>query len=324
MAAGKIDRDGLTLSAEEEKGADALDRLLDGVGVYRNSKQLKELFEFIRKFPCIGPFNAFLVHLQKPGSRFVATANEWEEKYGRTIKPGSRPLLVLKPFWPVDFIYELGDTEGEPFPEELLRPFKVDGCVTPKVFNRLQKNLLCYGIEYVEADLGTSMAGSIENVSSQGRTLPFRQNKKVKIQYLLKVNRTLTQSDKFAIIVHELAHLFCGHLGAVLDTWRPDRSKLNHEEKEFEAECIAYFVCGRLGIETHSEEYLYDCLADDKVIPKIHLHLVFSVAGIVENMMIKSTPIRREVLLGKPPLPAYRKRKRTRSQLMDRLSNRVR
>ena len=322
MAAGKIDRDGLTLSTEDEKGAEALDRLLDGVGAYRNSEQLKELFKFIRKFPWIGPFNAFLVHLQKPGSSFVATADEWEEKYGRTIKPGSRPLLVLKPFWPVDFIYELGDTEGEPFPDEFLHPFKVEGSVPLKIFDRFQKNLLCYGIEYVEADQGTSMAGCIEKVSGEGRTLPFRKGKEVEIRYLMKVNRNCTRHEKFAIIVHELAHLFCGHLGAVLDTWRPDRSSLNHEEKEFEAESVVYLVCGRLGIETQSEKYMYDCLADDKVIPKVHLHTVLAAAGLAENMMIKSVPVRREVLLNKPPLPVYRKRPR--SQLMDRLRDRVR
>lgn len=83
-----------------DKEVKALDELFQEVGVYRHSKDLKELFDFIKKFPKIAPFNAFLLHIQKPGSQYVASASEWREQFNRTIKPGARPLVILWPFAP--------------------------------------------------------------------------------------------------------------------------------------------------------------------------------------------------------------------------------
>lgn len=51
-----------------------LDKLFIEVGIYRESKDLKNLFEFIKKFRNIAPYNAMLLHVQKPGSQYVASA----------------------------------------------------------------------------------------------------------------------------------------------------------------------------------------------------------------------------------------------------------
>ena len=54
------------MSLFTDKEVKALDELFHEVGVYRHSKDLKELFDFIKKFPKIAPFNVFLLHIQKP------------------------------------------------------------------------------------------------------------------------------------------------------------------------------------------------------------------------------------------------------------------
>lgn len=71
-----------------------------------------ELLEFVKKFPHIAPYNAMLVHVQKPGSQYVCSASEWRNGYHRDIKPGARPLVILRPFGPVSFVFELLDTDG--------------------------------------------------------------------------------------------------------------------------------------------------------------------------------------------------------------------
>ncbi len=99
-----------------------LDKLFCQVGTYRKSDQYKELLEFIKRFPNIAPYNAMLINIQKPGSKYVASASDWKKRFNRTIKIGARPLVILRPFGPVAFVFELSDTEGhDPFPEELDR-----------------------------------------------------------------------------------------------------------------------------------------------------------------------------------------------------------
>lgn len=51
-----------------------LDKLFNEIGTYRNCKDFKALLDFIKRFPQIAPFNAMLIHIQKPGSRYVASA----------------------------------------------------------------------------------------------------------------------------------------------------------------------------------------------------------------------------------------------------------
>jgi hypothetical protein len=100
------------------KSIPELDKLFIEVGTYRKSSEFKKLVDFIKKFPKIAPYNAMLIHIQKPGSQYVASANEWAGRFNRIIKPGARPLVILRPFGPVSFVFELGDTNGnDPFPQ---------------------------------------------------------------------------------------------------------------------------------------------------------------------------------------------------------------
>jgi hypothetical protein len=48
------------------------------------------------------------------------------------------------------------------------------------------------------------------------------------------------QASKYATLVHELSHLYCGHLGTPNDKWWPDRTELTKEIREFETESICY------------------------------------------------------------------------------------
>lgn len=140
------------MQKRDAKKGTGLDELFLKVGLYRHSEDLRELFLFIRKFPRLAPYNAFLIHIQKPGCQFVAEEDVWLNKYNRRVIPGSRPLVILWPFAPVHFVFDLEDTEGEPLPDEVLHPFRTFGRLDQKIFHRLTGNLRCYGIEYHEAD----------------------------------------------------------------------------------------------------------------------------------------------------------------------------
>lgn len=90
-----------------------LDKLFQEIGTYRKSEEFKELLDFIKKFPRLAPFDALLVHIQKPGSVYVASEAQWKQRFGRRVKTGARPLVILQPFGPVAFVFDLSDTEGD-------------------------------------------------------------------------------------------------------------------------------------------------------------------------------------------------------------------
>ena len=273
----------------------SLDELFNEVGVYSKGEDLKDLLDFIKCFPKIAPFNSMLLHIQKPGCKYVASVSDWKSKFNRTIKAGANPLVILWPFAPVHFVYEISDTEGEVFPEELLNPFKTEGKISDKAFKMLLNNLPREAIQYTEADHGTQSAGLIKKNLNNGNQ--FVGNKQVKILYDLVVNKHHSKEEKFATIAHELGHLFCGHQGTPNEKLWKSRIYLSKQEREFEAESVAWLVCERSGIKNPSAEYLNGYLSKDGQIPKISLETVIKVAGKIETMLNRVTTIKKEIIV---------------------------
>lgn len=265
-----------------------LDELLYQVGTYHISKNYKNLLEFIKKLPHLAPYNAFLVHMQKPGAQYVATAEEWEKTYHRYIKPGARPLIILYPFAPVLFVFELGDTYGDaPFPEELLHPFSVNGKLESEKYKRIVGNLPRIGVFYEESDYGTGSAGFIERAENEEYVV-INEKYGAEILYHLVVNKNLSTEEKFATVAHELGHLYCGHFGNI-------GKRLDRATAEFEAECVSWIVCERAGIHSPSARYLHEYLGENKTIPFFSFNAVLTTAGLIESMMERTLPIKHKI-----------------------------
>jgi hypothetical protein len=276
-----------------------LDKLFLEIGTYRKSAELKELFEFIKKFPHIAPYNAMLIHVQKPGSTYVATAHEWLRDFNRRINPGARPLIILRPFGPVSFVFELLDTYGEdPFPEEILNPFKVNGTLSQINFNRLIENMKCDGISYSEVDLGSSRAGSIQSNNVNNIVIIKKTTKEilVNVLYDMIVNRAHSLETKFATILHELGHLYCGHLGTPNEKWWSNRCYLDKKQCEFEAESVCWLVCERMGINNPSAQYLSGYRDNNDEIPDISIDAILKAVGIIETMINGNKEVKKEIV----------------------------
>lgn len=85
-----------------------LDVLFSQVLSFRTSENFRYFMDEIAALPLISPYNAMLVHMQRPGSRYVATAERWKTM-GAKIREGANPLIILRPFGPVEFVYEESD-----------------------------------------------------------------------------------------------------------------------------------------------------------------------------------------------------------------------
>ena len=124
----------------------ALDELFSLTRQYRSAKAYRELLRFIGHFRFYSPFNAMLIHIQMPGASFVAPPSRWLHEYGRRIKPGARPLVILQPMGPVMFVFDVSDTEpqkGAPqLPEEVLHPFEPRSGKVGKELERTIENAM--------------------------------------------------------------------------------------------------------------------------------------------------------------------------------------
>ena len=116
---------------------------------------------------------------------------------------------------------------------------------------------------------------------------------RVPVRYELLFNSNLSAEALYATLAHELAHLYCGHLGSPNERWWPDRRGLHLSIREFEAESVCHLVCARLGIDNASEEYLAGYVRNHTTTPPISLDCVLKSACLIERMGRERLPMRK-------------------------------
>ena len=119
------------------------------------------------------------------------------------------------------------------------------------------------------------------NVLIRSRPVKYQT---VAVRYELLLNAKQVAEVQYVTLAHELAHLYCGHIGTPNEKWWPDRRGLPKSVREFEAEASAFLVCSRLGIDNPSEEYLSHYVKEHKETPPISLDRVLTSAGLIEQM----------------------------------------
>lgn len=289
------------ISKEEVKSN--LDELFSNVENFRTSESFKQMLDFVSRFKSVSPYNAFLLYQQRPGVKYVLNASQWIKKYGRKIKPNARPLIVLVPFGPVDYVYDISDTYSEVDPykmslfqesdddflKQIIEPYKTEGYEPHEELYRLQQSMKCHGI-IVDGNykVGNDNAGKIQVLNNDYHPIMkyWYKGKDISItpNYLLSIRDKAKCGEAFATAVHELGHLFCHHLIPVpAKAW--DVRYLDHTAKEFEAEAVSFIVCRRLGIESPSAEYLSGYYARNKKVPDISVETVFTASNTVLTMI---------------------------------------
>lgn len=259
-----------------------LDALWQTVKSYRESKNFKEVLKACVRLRHLAPYNAMLVEMQRPGALYVLSEKEWRTKYDRGIKPNARPVIVLVPFGPVDFFFEINDTyplKSRLFPksvedilEDISAPYKTKHDVSDKQLNHLLEQLSCHGIAIDMGFIaGADYGARIELLTSYSHTIhiPYNKDKLVSwdADYLLSVNSKAQNGERFASICHELGHLFCYHLFSPNSWKRWEVRTIPHAAQEFEAESVSWLICEILGIGNPSEKYLSCYLDSNNEIP---------------------------------------------------------
>jgi hypothetical protein len=275
--------------------ARALDDLVGDARRYRNGQDFHKLLEFVAGFRGYSAFNAMLVHLQLDSARFVAPSGRWHDLYRRRVTAQSRPLIILQPFGPVMIVFDVSDTEpidnnSPPLPPQVLNPFEVlVRADVSALAVRTEANAIRDGVRVLRVHGGSQAAGHIRPAHGADLELVVRRRpewvvESVPLRYELAINRDHSASAAYATLVHELAHLYCGHLGAPDSRWWPNRSMLSDESQEFEAETISYLVCRRADSRTQFPPNLAQHLDHDEEVPPISLEQVLVASDLIEKM----------------------------------------
>ena len=276
-----------------------LDALWRNVKEYRKSKNFKAVMDACVRFRHLAPYNAMLVETQRPGAKYVLSEKEWRKKYDRGIKPNARPVIVLVPFGPVDFLFEINDTyplrtnlfwkTDEDILEELAAPYKTKHDVSGQQLQHMINQLCYHSIAAEPFVAGSGYAARIELLQSQSHTIsiPLGRDNAIRWQadYLISVNSKAENGEAFASICHELGHLFCQHLSYPRGWKQWDVRRITHAAQEFEAESVSWLICELLGIGNPSEQYLSGYLDNNSEIPsEVSIERILSATKDVWNM----------------------------------------
>jgi hypothetical protein len=234
---------------------------------------------FVAKFTNYAPLNAFLIYTQRPSASFVATRSRWWIQFRRRLKETARPIVILAPMCPVAFVYDFEDTDGKRIPEYYAEPYRIEGELAEEKWD----NTLLHCIEVDQFKVVYAEKAYLNAACAIRRG----------DQYLIEINKDFADKRyKFSFLTHELAHIYCGHLGAddqqekKKQRWG-DRRYLAKNQMEIEAETIAYLVCTRCGLETKAMEYIAGYLTNpEKDLFAISIKVILDVARKIEDMAV--------------------------------------
>lgn len=262
-----------------------------GVEEVFKSDKYQEYLHFMSKFTNYSFNNTMLIAMQKPDSSLVASYTKWKQ-LGRTVAQGEHGITILAPMKintnmnietevPVTDKYgnKLYNEDGTEKTETVTEPIKEIRFKTVNVFDVSQtsgKPIPTF-VNELEGDIdedkmtavmtGVRKAAGVpvefESITSGAKGYYSHTNKRIAI------NEGMSDFQTLKTAFHETAH----RLLHDPDDDQPT-SKITRDEKEVQAESVAYIVASRYGIDT--SEYSFPYVAswsDGKELTELKDHL---------------------------------------------------
>ena len=254
--------------------AERVNELFAQILELKASNLMKQYLDFCERVIEHSAFNNTLVFIQKPSCFYYATKSEWKQRFNREIKDFARPLLILFPFAPVEFVYDLEDTNGDPLPKNFIYWWQEErGDVSKNTLDNLMS--LCNELHIKTAIAPSEYIKHYDHkafgVASKYKLSNERNERSIKLHPRYEDPDLLQEA--LGVLVHEIAHHLLGHLGgfSVFVQTRDKNQEVviatkNHNNdrvvREAEAELTAWFVFAKLGAKKRSSEYLAHWLTE--------------------------------------------------------------
>ena len=281
--------------------------LYDEVLDYRSPQCFGRMMNLVVRNSQMSVLNAYLVLFQMPNAYIVMSPYRWRNLCHRQPKKGARPIATFFPFGPVEFLYEVGDTE--PIPEMENRPayeggsrefmpsaddmeriehyanpfsFNGDKAVVDVLLERVARSLPFHGIALDFNVRAGSCTGGYICVESKpiDISVPNGWDRRDS-RFVIHINRNADDSAQLSSICHELGHFFCRHL--TFDYAKDQcRDNLTKRQCEFEAETVAAIVLERYGLKTPSAEYLHAYIDENGLLPEVNIDVISSAVSKIQ------------------------------------------
>lgn len=238
----------------------------EGIKALFNSEKFKDYLKIISKFYNYSTNNIILIAMQRPDATYVAGYKSWAYNFDRHVKEGAKGIKILQPApFKIKTEEPLLDSQGIPvlnedgsrrmqIKEKMIPSYKVgfvfayedtEGKPLPSLVSTLTDPVKDYALlkEMLERISPASITYEPMDGSSNGYySLADRS---------IHIKDTLPELQTIKTMVHEIAH-------AILhDAENGIHTEANRNEKEVEAEAVAYTVLNYYGFDTSEYSFGY-------------------------------------------------------------------
>ena len=262
---------------QDEVKNERAEMLTKAVEKFSNSESFKEYLKFMNTFHQYSACNSLLIWFQ--GGTLVAGFNAWKEK-GRSVKKGEKAIKIYAPVMAKGWFTAL-DADGNPKVDEDGHEIKVQkqyikGFRRVSVFDVSQTE----GKELPELSEPKMLTGDMNEDEFNGLFDMISKATTAKVGYediqegngyfapsenRIAVNRGMSKEQTIKTLIHEVTH-------SLLHTKEEmKKNPKSREQKEIEAESVAYIVCSYLGIDSAEYSFEYVCgwsMGDTKIVAK--------------------------------------------------------
>lgn len=260
--------------SEERKALSTMDDIMkqleEGVETFFTSEKYTEYLKVLSRFHTYSVNNSLLIASQRPDATLVAGYRAWQTKFGRTVRTGERGLKIIAPVKEkrTEEVVQrdpttheiLRNEQGEPIKKTVERQIPKFRVIT--VFDISQtegKELPDIGVRQLEGSVTwyRDMMAAIRKVSPvpisiramEGPANGYYndQTKEIVIKDGLSDNQTLKTA------IHEVTHAKL-HNRSHMKAHGVEKGR---NEKEVEAESVAFVVCSRFGLDTSDYSFPY-------------------------------------------------------------------
>ena len=251
---------------KNEKIQELTEKLQTGIQELYDSEKYRDYLRTMAKFHHYSFNNSLLIWAQRPDASAVCGFRGWQTKFGRTVNPGAKGIMIYEPSnfkrtlrevvtdedgnpildkdgnkitravertfpsFKVGYVFALEDTSGKPLPS-IVSIIDKDVSNYDSVMDALQK-VSPAPIRFDSVDGG---ANGYYNL----------------LKREIVVKDTLPQAQKIKTAVHEVAHSILHDKIDGLD------QEANKREMEVSAESVAFVVCSYLGLDTSEYSFGY-------------------------------------------------------------------
>ena len=266
---------------EDKKRQETIDKAIEtmnkGVYEYLDSERFKTLLDTMSKFHDYSMNNTLLILEQNPHATHLAGYNKWQQDFNRQVKRGEKGLMI---WMPVEIKVKenhyvldengnriLGD-DGKFKREEVVvkkHTFKIGYTFDVSQTEQIE------GKEVIELSPVKELEGDVKDYQALTKALmeispvpiiieAFEGSAKGCYNPLtneIKVQPDMSEVQTIKTMIHEIAHSIVHSEENLNQLKQNENIEFSKNEKEVQAESIAYIVSSHLGIDTSDYSFPY-------------------------------------------------------------------